>query len=152
SAVSSAVVPFTINYANVSTLNFFGGSGGNTFTVHSPSATTVLNTGTGPDITNVETTTNPLTINGQGGNDNVILGNPAGGPTRSVQGIAATVTITNVGGAGNQTALTVDDSADTTPRTATISSPMPNSTTIHGLAPVDITASNLSMLTVDGGT
>src|SRR5262249_49072097 len=35
---------------------------------------------------------------------------------------------------------------------ATISSPMPNSTTIHGLAPVDITASNLSMLTVDGGT
>jgi hypothetical protein len=82
-----------------------GGSGGNTFTVDSTHAfPTTLNTGTGPDNVYVHGTTGSLTVNGQGGSDNVAIG-----INRSVAGIGRALTVTNSGG---YSAVSVDDSAD----------------------------------------
>jgi hypothetical protein len=83
----------------------------------------------------------PVFLNSGGGNDAVILGNAG-----SVQGINAAV---NVANSGAFTSLTVDDSADTTSRTASISY-----SSITGLAPaaINYTQGNLGALTVDGGS
>jgi acrosin len=140
----SGLAPVDINFLHLTMFTVDAGSGGNTFTILNVPAVTILNTGTGNDTTNVEAAAFALTIHGQAGSDTVILGMPAAGPPRSVQNITETVTIDNAGGATN---LTVDDSGDSAAQTATIST-----TTIHGLAPGDIIYSNLSMLTVNGGT
>src|SRR4029077_20330997 len=69
-----------------------------------------LNTGTGADTVRVQRISTNVTVNGQNGADTVVVGRDG-----SAQGINATLTVTN-GKAWS--ALTIDDSADPTGRTA----------------------------------
>ena len=107
--------PATINYSNagIASLDVYGGSGGNTFTVDgtldNPSvipSPTDLDTGTGNDTTYVQATNanGPLQINGQAGEDTVNIGFLG-----SVAGILGPVF---VGNEFSDTDLTVDASAD----------------------------------------
>jgi hypothetical protein len=100
-----------ITYFNLRSLTVKGGTQGNTFMVVSTTANipTTIDSGTGQDLVLVATTGagGSLTINGQGGQDLVVIGS-----NHSVQGIFGTVNVTNSGGVGNLTDLTVDDSAD----------------------------------------
>jgi hypothetical protein len=118
--------------AGIASLTLNGGSGGNTFTVTSTPTlfTTTLNAGSGTDTVNVIATSgSTLNINGQGGADIVTLG--ANG---TLQSLASNIDITNAGG---NTTLNLDNSADTTPRTTSISDDGAN-TTITGLSPAAI--------------
>jgi hypothetical protein len=93
-----------------------GGSGTNVYTVTDTESTyaTVLDTGTGPDSVTVQANSDPLTINGNGGNgnDSVVLGKAG-----SVANLHSEVTITNQ---PSLTTLTIDDSADTVGRNVTL--------------------------------
>lgn len=100
-----------------------------------------ISTGTAADTVNVLTSFTPdsLTIQGNNGADQVNVGNAG-----SLLGISSPVTIFN---AGFYTAITIDDSADATARTATYTS-----TGVSGVAPAsinwvanDISAVNLIM-------
>ncbi len=141
----------TITYgAGVTALNINGGSGGNTFIVNntSGSATTDLNTGIGADTVNVFATgTNTLNIDGQDGADVVTVGGLAGIGMQDLTGI---ISVTNDVGF---TALTLDDSEDTTGQTATITD-NGTSGSVTGLSPANInyTDSALSSLTINGGS
>jgi hypothetical protein len=102
----------------VDTLEVNGTDGGNTFVVDDefPTVTAggvpvvlslrpmqvVLNTGAGNDDVHVSSTTDELTVNGQGGEDNVTLGDGTTG------GLASSVSVTNAAGV---TSLLIDDSA-----------------------------------------
>jgi hypothetical protein len=109
-----------------------GGSGNNVYTVDGPLAPTTLNTGGGHNQVNVEATDAgaPLTIQGHGGTDTVIVSsNPAGGNVADIRG---TVIVRNTTAS---TTLTVDDSAGNPffPKTVTLSD-----TALLGLAPAAI--------------
>ena len=136
----------TVNYANLSSLHVDGGSGGNSFTVNgTPSAiTTTLDSGSGDNTTNVTATgtTSTLDIDGQGGADAVDLGSG-----RHAQALNGTISVTNA--AGGATALTVNDSSDTTSRSITMSGTSMTGTMVND-ATVDY--NHLSALTVDGGS
>jgi hypothetical protein len=147
-AAITGLAPAAINYvaADLSSLTINGGTGGNTFTVASTPSnafglSTTLNSGTGADTVTVQTTTGPLTVNGQDGRDTVTIGNAG-----NTQGIRGAVSVTN---AASFTALTVDDSADAVSRTATI-----NVGAVLGLSPaaINYVQADLSSLTVNGGT
>jgi hypothetical protein len=148
----SGLTPAPVTYYNLSALTIDGGSGGNTLTVTGTPAgiTTTINSGTGNNTTTVDATGNissqcALDIHGQGGADTVTLGNAG-----NAQNLLGSISISNSGGLTN---LTVNDSADTTGRTANLSS-----TLLTGLTPfssVDngyIFYANLSALTIDGGS
>ncbi len=109
------------------TLN--GGSGATTFNVFENIGTTptVLNTGTGVNTVNVHRTYGPLTINGQNGLDFVNLGQSSSG----VLNFHGPVHVTNT---ASRTALTIDDSANPYPRTATLTD-----TSLTGLPTAPIT-------------
>jgi hypothetical protein len=116
----------------VTSLTVKGGSGGNTFTVTNTSNFlhhTMLNTGTGNDIVNVEGTTGALRVFNPGGQDRVYVGSNGSALGGNVQGIVGGV---NVSGAGG-TSLIVDDRGYTTARRATLSDGA-----ITGLAPATI--------------
>jgi acrosin len=136
-----AAVGYTGSQLSGLTIN--GGSGGNVLTVTGTSTATTLNSGTGNDRVAVWATTQPLILNGQTGSDSVVVGNAG-----SVQAVAGSVT---VGNAGGSTALTVDDSADSSASTPTI-----GSDALTGLLPagaaINYTGSQLSALVVNGGT
>jgi hypothetical protein len=113
--------------AGIASLTLNGGSGGNTFTVNTMTTafTNTLNTGSGNDAVNVITTTGgSLTINGQGGTDTVTLGSNS-----SLQSLHGAITIGNSGG---NTTLNLNNSADTTAHTTSISDSL-GSTHITGL-------------------
>jgi Bacterial Ig-like domain len=156
----TGISPATIAYvdADISSLTINGGSGGNTFNVNGTLADafivptlTTLNTGTGNDVTNVLATNSgsTLDINGQDGTDTVTLGGSPEGPL-GMQGLSGTI---SVGNAEGSTALTLDDSEDTTGQTATMTD---NGTTgtVTGLSPATInyTDAGISSLTVNGGS
>lgn len=144
----SGIAPGTIT-AKASDLDDFtldGGSAGNNITLAGlalgvSSATATLNTGTGADTTNVQSTSSlgpgPLNINGQSGNDAVNLG--SGG---SVQNLTGPVSVTN----GGATTLTVNDASDTTARAVTV-----GTAAVTGLAPAQINYAGVPGLTIDGG-
>src|SRR5205085_9433727 len=108
--------------ANLNTLDIFGGSGGNTFTVTSTplppgeflTTTTVLNSGQGTDNVTVQGTAGPLFVNGGAGFDKITIGN--NGHLDSIYGA---VTVSNW---SNYSFLTVDGSADTDRENVTITS------------------------------
>ena len=79
-----------ITYSGVTTLVISLGSGGNTFTITTTGAATILNSGSAADTINLTTDANATTINGQGGNDII-----------NVTNTGATTTIN--GGNGNDT-------------------------------------------------
>jgi hypothetical protein len=129
-------------------LNVNAGSGGNTIAVTGTGAavSTTLNSGFGVDTVTVAATTNsPLTLNGQGGDDTVTLGQNG-----SVQAIHKAVTVTN---AFDFTALTIDGGADVNPEVITLATTgSPNTVgatgTITGLAPGKITFNQIDVSTV----
>src|SRR5262249_41930557 len=101
-------------------LRVYGGSGGNTFTVTGTSnfyTFTNLNTGTGNDTVNVENTTGDLNVYNPGGQDSVYVGSNGSALGGTVQGINDGVDVSGTGA----TSLTIDDSGDTTGRTARLS-------------------------------
>jgi hypothetical protein len=143
----SGLAPADISWTpgDINNLGINGGSAGNTFTVFTtpsgvPAAQATLNTGTGNDTVGVQATQRSLTINGQGGRDQVSLGKQG-----NAQGIVGNVSVTNANGS---TALTIDDSADQAPCNATL-----NATSLQGLAPGQISwvAACLSSLVIKGG-
>ena len=136
----------TVNYTGLASLTVDGGTATNTFTVNNtPSAiTTTLNSGTGNDTTNVLATgtTSTLDINGQSGTDSVDLGSTS----HTAQNLNGTIGVANASGL---TALTVDDSADTTGRTVSIGATSLTGSLVNGTT---VNYANLSGLTVDGGS
>jgi len=136
--------------ADLSELTVNGGSGGNTFTVNDTSGfyPTTLNTGTGADVVDVFATgANTLDIHGQAGTDTVTLGALAAVGMHDLNG---TISVDNAAGS---TALTLDDSQDTTGRTASLTN---NGTTgaVTGLSPAVIgyTDTGISSLTLNAGS
>jgi hypothetical protein len=127
----------------IGTFTLDGGSGGNALTLSglgSHGAVT-LNTGIGADTTNVPASSDVgiLNINGQSGSDVVNLGGNASG----VQHLKGAVSVTNPGA----TALSVNDSADSTARTVNV-----GATAVTGLAPGGINYSGVNALTIDGSS
>src|SRR5262249_36237598 len=118
----SALIEY--NASSIKSLVINGGSGGNTFTidVFGPKKTAydiTLNSGTGADIVNVQRATLDVVINGQDGLDTVNVGLNGSAQDIFNDGLSAngSVTITNV---SSRTALNIDDSADQSSRTATM--------------------------------
>jgi hypothetical protein len=107
--------------------------------VHGTSAVQVQ-TGTGGDTVNVLATAVPLNLVGHGA-DRVTVGNAG-----SAQGILGPVNVSNP---VNFTALTIDDSADATARSVTLTN-----AAVSGLAPVPISYNqyNLALLLLKGGS
>jgi hypothetical protein len=139
--------PLVIGFdASVKKLTVNGGSGGNTFNVldTSTAAATTLATGSGNNQINVQATTGALTVNDQGTQDAVNVGQ--GG---SAQGIKGALTVTST---GSHTKLSVDDHLDHTGRVVTMDVAN-GSGTITGLAPVTITypEAAVSSVSVGGG-
>ncbi len=132
--------------ANLTSLTYDEGKGGTTLTVSSTAkapATTTVNTGVGAvNTTTVQAITGPLTINAQGTDTITVGAAPLG-----VQGLGSPLTLETSSG-GTIATLNVNDSADITGRTATISS-----TTITGLAPhaINYGAATIEVMNVKGG-
>ena len=111
--------------------------------------TVALNTGTGVDAVNVQSTAGPLSVNtfGGGGLDLVALGNAG-----SVQGIQGAVSIGFASSSATQ--VRVDDSADPVSQTVTMATSGPNGT-ITGLLPggavISYALAHVSGVAVSGG-
>jgi hypothetical protein len=138
--------PFPIDWVerDLNNLGITAGPLGNSLTVNGTpgAAITRLFTGTGNDSVSVTATGGRLEIHGQNGRDQVNIGNANNG----VQAIKGPVLVDND---NNYTALTIDDSADTSPRNATLAS-----TFLSGLAPADINwaETSLNSLVINGAT
>jgi hypothetical protein len=124
-------------------------TGGNTYDVYDTQAGPwVIRTGAGGDAVNVHDTSQGLTVDGQGANNAVNVGD--GG---QVGGVRGAVAVQNE--ASGLTALTVDDSRDPTAQTVTI-----QSNAIYGINGFTdptttgpwLSYSGLSSLTFNGGT
>ena len=136
----------TVNYANLSSLDVDGGTGGNSFTVNGTpdNITTTLRSGTGDDTTDVTATgvASTLNIAGQGGADLVVLGSAG-----SAQGLNGTINQTNA--AGSATDLIVDDSDDTARQSITIMTGTMTGSMVNNAI---INYNRLNSLTVSGGS
>jgi hypothetical protein len=139
SAGVAGLAPAEINFAagSVSTLSVSGGTGDNTYTVASTPASdlVVLDTGSGTDATNVQTTTVPLRVNtttggGGGGNDVVNIGY-----NNSVAGILRSVAISN---GPSYDRIYINDSADTANHPGVVISNAGAASGVTGLAPAGI--------------
>jgi hypothetical protein len=140
------LAPAEIIYSLVSPVTIDGGSGGNRFDVLTTVAhLTQLNTGTGNDLVDILATVGALDITGLSGNDTVTIGSLAPSLGGTVANIQGAVTVNNALG---RTALIVDDSADSTGRTATLTN-----SALTGLAPaaINYVSTGLSSLAVYGG-
>jgi hypothetical protein len=152
SSAITGLAPASITYAasSFNFLNFFGGSGTNTFTVDNAPLMT-LSSGTGQNTYNVLATNQPLTIedNTTGPNiDTINVGNAG-----SVQSINALLSVFS-GNSTNLTQMVVDDSADPTGRTATLSKDTSGEGLLGGMTSHQIfyDPSKLALLTVRTGT
>jgi Ca2+-binding RTX toxin-like protein len=143
--------PASINFADgqVSSLDVYGGRGGNTFNVLGTAASTSvdIDSGAGNDAVNVRASAGSLAINGDSGNDVVTLGSQAPSLGGTLTNISGTVNVSNSN--TGHTALVLDDSGDTVGRAVSIS---PNAVT--GLAPgaIDYVPGQVSSLQVNGGS
>lgn len=154
SAGVAGLAPALIHFDgfSVNTLSVRGGTGNNTYAVVStPAAAGVtLDTGSGIDFTDVQTTTVPLDVTtttggGGGGHDEVDIGNANG-----LAGIAGTVTISNT---ISRDTIYINDQADAADHPdIVISDAGPGGVT--GLAPADIhfTSSSCNTLVVNMGS
>ena len=114
--------PTASDIGGVSSVTINGGSGGNTFTVNNNGNLylgAALNTGTGTNTVDVLGTRSDLFIQGNGGQDTVFVGS-SDGSSGSLAAIHGQVSVKNT--SAGATALTIDDSADTIGRTATLGS------------------------------
>jgi hypothetical protein len=137
----------TVNYSGIQSVAIFGSSFGSTFQINSTSSgtSTHLTTGTGADTIDVVASAGPLFIDNAFGIDSLTAGSTAPALGGNLQGITGPLTISSSGGQIN---LFLDDSADTTARTVTISP-----TAIAGLAPgqIQLTAGAVIPNTILGG-
>jgi acrosin len=147
----TGLAPVTISYDAFTSLEVHGGSGGNTFTIQSTPAGVSLNSGIGNDQVNVQATSTPVSIDGDAGNDTVTIGSMAPSLGGTLTNIAGPVSVSNTSGS---TQLIVDDSGDSTGRTATITN-----SSLTGLSPAAISYSSpglfgpgVNSLEVDGGS
>jgi len=133
SVTFNGVAPITYD-PGVTSLTVLGGSGGNTFTVQSTSsfAPVTLSSGMGSDTVNVQSTSSFLTLINSGGQDTDTLGSLAPSLGGTLQNITGPVSVTNAAASGS-TALILDDSADGTSRSVTITDLQ-----VIGLAPVPV--------------
>jgi hypothetical protein len=145
----------SINYEATDAFNpvtIKAGSGGNTFTITGVVDTTNLYTGTGNDHVNIQGTTSGsiLNMDGQAGNDTVNVTNAG-----SVQGIQGTVNIENT---SSFDTLTIDDSADTTARNASLATFTPTGDSawegLTGLAPgaINYELDDITLAVISGGS
>ncbi len=141
----------------VTALKVLGGSGANTYTVADAGAAnvaTTLSTGKGNDTVNVLGSAASFTISNPGGSDHVNLGSATPGLNGTLGGFLGGI---DVSGAG-ATTLTLDDSADISARTATLSDDGHGNGSLSGLTPspidwVDATGSagGVTSLSIYGG-
>jgi hypothetical protein len=134
--IAMPIAGLTVEYfsANLSALTIEGGPGGNLFTFKDDPASTTLSAGAGNDTVTVQSASAALTIDAQGGSNDVALGNSG-----SLAGLTAPVTVSNSG--FGSTALTVDDSADTTGRNLAVTT-----TSVSGLPLASLSFSNVAQL------
>ncbi len=131
----------TLYYSSIDDIEIEAGNGGNTFFVDdvpaasdvNPTAmSVVLSTGTASDKVTLTTTTGPVFIHGQGGNDVVNVGVP----NRGTQDISGNVSVDNVytGVLTNQhsTTLNINDTDDSTVRSVDFDTPIAGLGTIAG--------------------
>jgi hypothetical protein len=133
----------TIQYDNtVEVLTVTGAAANNTFLVNGTLAgSTIINTGNGTEVVNVQATNGALMVATGNGTSTVNVGDrapAAGGILNNAQG-AVTVT----GGAGGATTLNVDDTGSSGPKTGTLTPTM-----LTGLGMAGITYSNLAALNI----
>jgi acrosin len=137
--------PAVITYTTAKTLSILTGTGADQVTVNATHANpTTINTGSGNDTVSVRVTTGTLSLlTGTGSNAVTIssLSPTLGGVMNT---IAAAVTVTGTGGT---TALTVDDSGDSTGQTVQLTT-----SAVVGLNPGDVTLVDVSTLAVLLGT
>ena len=120
-------------------LTVLGGSGGNTFAVHSTSKFylyTLLDTGAGNDTVNVLATGGPLYVQNTGGSDHTTIGSAAPALGGTLSGIQGAVQVFGQG----SNSLVLDDSGDTSARTITL-----NDGSISGLPTAPIAWSDASL-------
>jgi hypothetical protein len=102
------VIVNSLNPAGMVAVNLQGGSGANTFDVLDTAfgITTSIRTGPGNDTVNVQATTGPVSIAGQGGVLAINVGQNFGKPNSTVEFIKSTVPVSNPNGSFD---LAVDD-------------------------------------------
>jgi hypothetical protein len=148
--------PIGFDPSGIASLTVRAGTGtfsgfGNRFTVvntpqnRAANLRTYLYTGGYADTVFVQRTSSTLSIDGQDGKDNVILGNAS-----NMQGIFGLVFVANTSGA---TALTLDDSADPVRRNVSLGNFFTVNGSVFGLSPGSIIyrKSDLSSLIINGG-
>jgi hypothetical protein len=137
-----------ISYSAIDGMQVLGGDLGATYNVLSTSAATASHVigGHGPDVINVKAESGFLGIDNSFGTDKVTIGNKAPMLGGNLAGITGQVF---VGSTGGQVNLFVDDSGDSTGRSATISP-----TAITGLAPgeIDVNPGDVISVVVLGGS
>ena len=144
----------TINYGTgITTLTFDGGTGADTININVPSpeadlTTLNVNAGSGNDAVNVLATASTVTTNIDtqlGTPDTTTIGNAG-----SLAGILGDVYVQDSGGVG---ALVVDDSADGTGQTMTITSTTVTTSAATGIIHYDYNpTSGITSLTINAGT
>jgi hypothetical protein len=140
SAGSGAAVGFT----HLTGLVVNGIGGNDSFLLGSDSTPTTLNGSTGNDTFNIQATSAALAINTGSGDSTVNLGSNAPQSTsNTVAGLTGAITVT---GDGSDT-LNFNDAADTTARTATLSS-----TSLTGLGTGGLTYSGLAAINLKLGS
>ncbi|MGO9478591.1 MAG: hypothetical protein ACLQAH_13200 [Limisphaerales bacterium] len=109
----------TVNYSGIENLAVYTKTGNDTVNVTGTSAITSINAGNGNDVINLRSISNPTTINLGAGTNTVNVGTNA--PTETggtLNNIQALLTVT--GGNGGTDTLYLDDSADNSAATATL--------------------------------
>jgi hypothetical protein len=140
----------TVGYAKgVTSLDVYGGSGGNVFNILSTAAGTglFLDSGIGNDTVNVQGSSSAVSINGDSGIDLVIVGSKAPSLGGSLTNVTGTVQVSHTGSSGHTT-LGIDDSGDTRAQVGAITA---NGFTLGG-ASVNYTPGQVSSLAVHGGS
>jgi len=137
------------NVNGVNSVEIAGPAAGSTYNISNATPgfaySTDLTTGTGNDAVFVTGTAGSLHITNGGGSDSVVIGSNAPSITGgTLAGITGPITVDGTG----SSALIVDDSGDTSPRTITFAN-----SELTGLAPAAISyTSVVTSLTVNGGS
>ena len=109
----------TVNYTGIENLAVYTKTGNDTVNVTGTSAGTTINAGSGNDTVNLQAISSPTTINLGSGTNTVNVGTLApaetGGTLNSIQAL-----LTVTGGNGGTDTLYLDDSADNSAATATL--------------------------------
>jgi len=140
----TGLAPATLSWVDgdTNTVTVEGGTGGNTDTIAGVGVGLTFDTGTGQNTVVVQKNGGQaVQVIGQGSQDTVTIGGTGG--VQNINGGGVTVT----GKVGGSTTLTLDDSADSTGRTATVTGAQTT-----GLAPSTLAYANVGTLSILGGS